>query len=548
MRYLALRLIALWGWRRALLALCIGAASALAMAPVHLVPVLLFTVPVLIWLLDGVHAQARSPWHALRSGGVVGLCFGFGYFLAGLHWIGAAFFVEAETFAWMMPVIMTALPLGLALFWALACGLAMLVWSSGIARFAGFAALITAAEWARGTVLTGFPWNTPGYAAAPSLEISQLASVTGVFGLTFFVMFIAALPAAFADDGGGRKRALPAPWLALGLMLGLLVMAWTAGQQMLGEPRGANETAPHVRIVQPNIDQRDKWNPALRSDIFANYLDLSDTATSPEYSGISDIDVVVWPESALPFFVEETPNALAAIAALVPDRVTLLTGGLRRSASSGGEVEVFNSVLAINGDGDVTHRYDKFHLVPYGEYLPFEKVLSRFGFRRLVTVPASFTAGAGPVTLSVTGLPAFSPLICYEIAFPGAVTEPGNRPDWILNVTNDAWFGGSIGPFQHFQQARFRAIEEGLPVIRAANTGISAVIDSKGRILRSLDFGTRGVIDARLPEPAPLTVYAMWGHAILPALLLFGLILSGVGMLIERNRDDTPKKMAESYK
>jgi apolipoprotein N-acyltransferase len=534
MRSAALRLIALWGWRRLMLACMLGVLCAAAMAPLRLAPVLLIGFTLLVWLLDGAHAQARSAGHGFRTGFLVGLAFGIGYFLVGLHWIGAAFYVDAETFAWMMPVILGGLVVLLAAFWGAACGVAVVLWSGGAVRLVLLAAAFAGAEWLRGHVLTGFPWNTLGYAVAASDALSQLAALGGVYALTFMVVLVAAAPALLGDDDDRHVAGLSAGTIGFGCIAALGGALWVTGYGLLSAPddEGDAATRTAVRIVQPDIDQAIKWDPDYASEIFTTYLELSDTATSPQTSGIADVDVLVWPESALPFFLEESPYALAAIAALLPEHVTLLTGALRRTGTSE-ETQVFNSVLALDAEARTVARYDKFHLVPYGEYLPLEDLLARVGFRKLVTVPLGFSAGTAPVTLAVPGVPPFSPLVCYEIAFPRAVLDDSDRPEWLLNVTNDAWFGTTVGPRQHLQHARFRAIEEGLPVVRAANTGISAVIDARGRIVESLGQGQRGVIDFRLPAARAMTLYVRWGDWILAAFVAFGFTFGTAARILE---------------
>ncbi len=515
-RLVAFRAMVLSGWQRLALAFVLGALSALAMPPFRLFPVLFVSFPLLAWMIDGIAVQSGGRGRAAVAAAPCGWAFGFGYFLTGLYWIGEAFLVEADIFAWMLPFAIILLPLGLGMFWGVAAAVAGLLWTGGVARLLVLACAFTGAELLRGYILSGFPWNLLGYAAAVSDAVSQAASVIGVHGLTMLVVLIAAAPALLADEheaaGPIDRRVLAFAPIAL-----LVAALWLAGYGRLSGAGFDAHDDVRIRVVQPNIDQREKWRSENRSAIFARYLELSDAATSPETMGIADVTHLVWPESAVPFLIEESPEALAAVAALLPPDTVLLTGALRREADA-----VLNSVLLIDADGRITARYDKAHLVPFGEYLPFEETLGSLGLRKLVTVPAGFLAGPGRVTLQAGEAPPLSPLVCYEIIFPGRVTPDGERPGWILNVTNDAWFGDSIGPRQHLEQARFRAIEEGLPVIRAANTGISAVIDGYGRILRRVPLNTEGVIDAALPRALPATVYARYGDLIVLLMILAG--------------------------
>ena len=500
------------------------------MEPFSLLPVLFVTIPLLVWICDGADLQTSSRAGAFRAGFSIGLSFGFGYFLAGLHWVGSAFFVDAGAHAWMVTPVMTLFPLLLAAFWGLGCAVAVTLWQPGAGRLFMLAAALASTEWLRGFVLTGFPWNSPGFAVAGSAELTQIAAFTGVSGLNFLVILITAAPALLADED--RSRAFGLRGNQFGFLALLLALAglWGGGYYVLQSELPQAENTVRVRVIQPNIKQTEKWIPENRSRIFTSYLELSDTATSPEVSGINDVDVVVWPESAPPFLLEEHPEALASIAALVPEHAVLLTGALRVEPDPAGQSakrRVYNSVLAVDGGGSVSGRYDKSHLVPFGEYLPFEETLAAWGIRKLVKLPGSFDTGTSPVTMTVGTLPPFSPLICYEIIFARHVVAPDQRPKWLLNVTNDAWFGDSAGPRQHLQQARFRAVEQGLPVVRSANTGISAIIDSRGTLVKHLPMGVRGVIDAHLPAAAAMTPYAIYGDWILLVMIVGALGIGG---------------------
>ncbi len=534
MHKLALSVITLWGWRRALVAVLAGALLAMAMAPFNFFPVIFVSFPVLVWLIDGIGDRGTPLRSQLGQAFLVAYLFGFGYFLAGLYWIGNAFLVDADIYAWMMPAAVVAMPLGLSLFAGVAGIAAKLLWSPGGSRLLALSAAWSGLEWVRGHLFTGFPWNTTGYALSLSDAWSQIAAFGGLYGASFLTVLAACAPALALGAGGTRW---PSRWPLVagpGLAVALLAGLWVAGSMRLATPAGTVGDV-RLRIVQPNIAQAEKWKRENRSAIFARYLELSNKATSPETSGVADITHLIWPETALPMFLAEQRDALAAIAALLPDRVTLLTGSLRREVTAATQtatrsVSVYNSILQIDGTGAVRSAYDKFHLVPFGEYLPFEETLERFGFRRLVTVPLSFATGPGPRTMAVANAPKVSPLICYEIIFPAAVTDPRERPGWILNVTNDGWFGNSAGPYQHLQQARMRAIEEGLPVVRAANTGISAIIDPYGRLLRSLPLGSAGVIDGPLPEALPPTVYVRYRDRIFAILLA---LAAGLAMIVK---------------
>jgi apolipoprotein N-acyltransferase len=259
-----------------------------------------------------------------------------------------------------------------------------------------------------------------------------------------------------------------------------------------------------LRLMQPNLQQDEKFNPAAKAAVMARYLALSDRATGPQTTGVRDITHLIWPESAFPFFLTRAPDAMAQIADLLPDGAVLITGAVRpaEQRTASGHQGAYNSVYVIDHDGTILSAYDKVHLVPFGEYLPFQSFLEKIGLMQLTKLPGGFLSGDRHRAITVPRAPRFLPLICYEIIFPGEAVPEGERPGWLLNVTNDGWFGtNSTGPYQHFHQARVRAIEEGLPLVRAANTGISAVVDPVGRVIKSLPLGVEGVLDAPLPRP-----------------------------------------------
>ena len=539
MNSIAFRFVVLWGWRRAAVAVLSGALSALALAPFNLYLILFLTFPVLIWLLDGVstkpsrtdRSRRQEFWTAFK----IGWCFGFGYFLGGLYWIGAAFLVDAAAYAWMLPFAVVALPLGLAIFTGLSCAIAQLLWTPGFLRITVFATVWAAFEWVRGIIFTGFPWNTVGYSFAANELIAQSTSVFGIYALSLLTVMITSAPAALADSDFQVIRSWQKRIIGPVSMLVLFFALFGFGGWRLANSEAAFVPGVSLRIVQPNIKQSEKWEPKNASRIFSRYLELSDIATSPKNMGIADATHIIWPESALPFLLDERPDVLSAIAAILPDKATLITGGIRRSRSDNQNSTYYNSVFTLNGTGKITGRYDKFHLVPFGEKLPFEEWLNKLGLRQLVTLPGSFASGPGPVTMAVAGAPPMSPLICYEAIFPGKVTAKGARPGWIVNVTNDGWFGETAGPYQHLQQVRIRAIEEGLPVVRAANTGISAIIDPYGRILQKLELSRSGVIDGLLPSALEPTYFSRWGNNIF-LIMILALLLSRIAWQWRQNR------------
>jgi apolipoprotein N-acyltransferase len=510
----------LTGTRRALFAALIGACSVLAFAPIHAWPVLFLSFGALVWLLDGCHARGESRGHRLKRAGIVGFWFGFGYFLAGLYWIAEAFLVEPWRHGWLIPFVMTAMPGGMALFFAAACALAMLLWLPGAGRVFALAIAIGLAEYARGHVLTGLPWNLLGYGVLANLPLMQLASLFGVYALSLLGVLLFASPFAIvAPEKSGLAGGKGSVALAGALVL-LLGLGYGWGERRLAHSPIAS-TDIRLRIVQANIDQADKWRPENSVEIFQDYLDLT------KAGGLGGIDIVIWPETAVPFPLADSPDALLAIGTVLPEGSSLVVGSGRIVDEFGEQDEfiterIYNSLLVIDHQGRVVSSYDKIHLVPFGEYLPFQDFLESLGVMQMTGVRGGFSVGSGPRRLAVPGAPAASPLICYEIIFPDEVIESGERPGWMLNATNDAWFGSSAGPYQHFHQARVRAIEQGLPVARAANTGISAVIDPYGRILAEIGLDEKGVIDADLPKVGPTTPFARLGIVVEISVLILG--------------------------
>jgi apolipoprotein N-acyltransferase len=508
-----------FGWRRAALAFAAGALGTLGLAPIDAWPLLFVSFPVLVLLIDGAGAGRLG---GVMSAAISGWWFGFGYFLAGLYWIGFAFLVDAKTFAWLMPFAVVALPAALALFPALGLGLARALWTRGATRILTLALALTASEWLRGHLLSGFPWNAFGYALTGPPGLAQSAGLLGLWGLTFFAVYLFASPAVLFDD----LPQTPARWAPPLAALAVLVGLFGYGTARLSSTPTAFVPGVHLRIMQPNLPQDDKFNYAARTRVMERYLALSDRATGPDAMGIKDVTHLIWPESAFPFFLTRQPDALAQIADLLPPRTVLITGAARLAErSAGGASRAYNSIYVIDHDGSILGVYDKVHLVPFGEYLPFQHFVESLGVMQLTKMPGGFLAGEHRGELKLPGAPAVLPLICYEIVFPDEVAAAPGSPGWMLNLTNDGWFGVSPGPYQHFRQAQVRAIEQGLPLVRAANTGISAVTDALGRIIKELPLGTEGVLDAPLPQPvapplAPRTRSTLFALAFAAATLL----------------------------
>lgn len=515
------------GWARRGLAFAAGSFSVLALAPFFVWPILFLTLPILVWLLD---AGATSPPRRVRrharliQAASMGWWFGFGYFFFGLFWLGEAFLVEAATFAWLLPFAVTLMPAGLALFYGAATAVAAAISRPGLERVIALAVALGIAEWLRGHVLTGLPWNVLGYALTSPLPLMQGATLVGIYGLTLWAVVIFAAPLVLAEKQQRRGRN---PWvipLAVALVpLGLLVAYGAATLAVSNH----EQTGTRVRIVQPSVPQREKWQPQNQRAIFDLHLDLSRRNAAGEADNLDGIDLLVWPEAAMPFFPLEQPQALADIRALLGDNKRLITGGLRRAPRSGepestrpAKFDFFNSLMIVGHQDQPIQVYDKIHLVPFGEYLPLQSTLESIGLEQLTRLRGGFTPGPSPRPV----LDGIGPLICYEAIFPGALIQGAERPKVFVNLTNDGWFGNTTGPRQHLHQVRVRAAEEGIPIVRSANNGISALIDADGRIVADLGLNEKGVIDAVLPAAKPPPPYARWGDWLFGInLLIFGL-------------------------
>ncbi len=552
---LAQRVVLSSGWQRRLIAVATGACGALCMAPLDIVPALVIPMVAAVWLIDGcAHAEVggtlspRMRWASVRAAAGTGWWWGFGYFVAGLWWLGSAFLVEPDKFAWLLPFGVFGLPAYLALFPALGFAFARLFWSAGPARILVFALCLMAAEWLRGTLLTGFPWNEFGMSLGGNLTLAQGANVIGLHGLTLLALLVAASPATSVDEGPGKASIRT---LGPGLCgLAALAALFGYGVARLDKPSPGLVAGVKLRIVQPNAVLDANFNYTHKDDILHHYLALSDRATSPMTTGLADVTHVVWPESPFPFILSREADALAQIGAALPARTTLITGAARAEPGLGGEghgpPRYFNAVQVVDRSGAVIGSYDKVHLVPFGEWLPLAPVLQSLGIQEFVSLPGGFEAGASRRLLMVPGLPPTAAIICYEAIFSGEVVPSearaaGKRPGLLLNVTDDAWFGFTAGPYQHFAQARLRAIEEGLPLVRAATTGISAIVDAHGRTLASLRLGAENVIDGPLPQAIAPPPFARHGNTIPFALFSFVAITR---ILLNFSRKRRPKYRA----
>ncbi|MEM6761332.1 MAG: apolipoprotein N-acyltransferase [Pseudomonadota bacterium] len=515
-----------------------GAGLSFAFPPYDIVPAIVAFSALLVLLDLGEANTSRAGLERF----LLGTAFGFGAHLMGLWWIGIAFLVDAEQFAVLMPLGVVGLPLILAPFMGLAALFVGLAPPTAAWRALALALGVSVMELLRGVVFTGFPWNGAGVALTPFPLFMQSASAVGVTGLAFVAVVLGTLPVALSE-----RRSL---WFGAlgGALLG--AMAIYGAVRLIDAPP-VDATAPLIRVVQPNIPQSEKWEVERRAEIWATLLALSGpsptTTVAPpnpavDISPASDGGenprggrapaAVVWPETSIPFLYR-TPSVEQFELASVLAPETMLIAGAVEVAGTAAQNTTHNSVIVVAPTGTVTARYDKAHLVPFGEYLPLQGLLAAVGLEALAAGSAQFSSGPGPVTLAPAGIPPFQPLICYEVIFPHV--EGALPARWIVNVTNDAWFGDTPGPRQHLRHAQLRAVERGLPVVRAANTGISAVVDAQGRIVNSLPLLERGAFDSTLP-PSRVSLYNLWGD--LPLFVTWGLVLAALVVARVRKRTE----------
>lgn len=513
------------GWRRFVLLVIAGAVAGLSVPPLFVLPALFVSFPVWVWCLDG--AERGQGWRRFFGQAfAIGFAFGWGYFTVAFHWLGAAFFVDGGIMIALMPFAILALAALIAFFWGLASALAHLLWSHGAWRIVTLAIFITIAEWARGHVLTGFPFDLLGYALTPTDEMMQITSVIGIYGLTFVAALLALTPALIWPAG---NRSLSRRLLPFFMVIAVLAGQLGYGYNRLTGTPIAERTDMAMRLVQPMVYEHSDWGNADPAGLIDKLLMLSDMRMDPTDQGLADITHLVWPESTLPFFLSTYPDALARIARLLPETTMLLAGVPRQEYEPGATQSSgppFNALLAIDTDGEIIASYDKSHLVPFGEFLPFNQFFSRLGIKQFVPGAEGWAHGdARRRLMELPNTPPLLALICYEILFSGDLGDTAGA-QFILNITNDAWFDGSIGPAQHAHHARIRAVEEGLSLVRAANTGITFATDPLGRVTAALVPEQMAVLDVRPYQRLETTFFGQWRYWPLVGVLLAGLLVS----------------------
>jgi apolipoprotein N-acyltransferase len=491
-----------------------GALFSRIFAPSNIFPLTFLIIPFWALMIDKAKTGSKIfgfGWWA-----------GFGLLSLGLHWIGYSFTQQREVPEILAPFAIMGLAGLLSLFVASAFWLLWRLKVKGWARPLIFASVWTLFEIARGHLFTGFPWHIVGSMWADWIWIAQGAHYFSVYGLSFITIFTAAGLYEIAVKGSWQRLLNPAIGFAL------LIAITAVGYNRLPDDIDYHK-AVSLRLVQANVKQREKWISYLIEDHFDSHMALS---RSTSKRGKADgVKLLIWPETAIQWqdFDRDSSIPRWRVSRLLQRGSYMITGAPRYQAA-GNDFEYYNSLFAVNSDGEVTAQYDKKHLVPFGEYLPFRGVLEAIGLSQL-TGGASFSEGPGAKTIALPGVPAFSPLICYEVIFPGAVVanDPNQpRPEWLLNITNDGWFGLTEGPYQHLALARFRAIEEGLPLVRNAGGGVSAVIDPYGRTISKLDVNAKGVLDSKLPKAIAAPVVSMRVVILILTLICSGIVLSAL--------------------
>jgi len=487
--------------RQNALAFIFGVAATLTLPPFFIFPLIVVAYGGLYYLLQSSPSARRSFW--------IGWWWGWGFYITGLYWFCIALLTDPDKFAWLIPFALFALTGVIAIYSGIACLIYHRLRVKGVADIILFATVWLGVEFARGYLFTGFPWNLAGYSMSFSVFPLQLASVFGAYGLTWIVVCLGVIPAAIRLNYPRAKlyTFVAYAFFAVGCGWG----AWRlADAERIPEDKRYVENVT-LRLVQANISQHHKWDPKLQFDGLKQHIALMQ---SP---GLDKVTHILWPETAIPYVVQEHSALTRLLGEALPKDKILISGALH-SEGEDARWQLWNSVVVINHQGEIVGKYDKHKLVPFGEFLPFRSLLPAAWLTPVGD--KDFDAGPGPQSISWPGLPLVSPLICYEAIFPGLAVGP-MRPDILMNLTNDAWFGMSTGPYQHFEMARMRAVEQGLPLIRVANTGISAVVDAYGRIQGRLELGEKGFLDAKLPTRlASLTNYVQYRDRLLWTLLI----------------------------
>ncbi|NBV06154.1 MAG: apolipoprotein N-acyltransferase [Proteobacteria bacterium] len=491
------------------LAICAGVLINLAFAPLNFFPAVFISLSLFYFLLEKKHSNKTVFF--------IGWCYGFGYFLAGVYWISIALLVDAQSFAWLIPFALTLIPAALALYFAMmALSYNFLVkkfsLSKNYEKFLILASCWLIFEILRSFLFTGFPWNLLGYVWMFNDSLTQAASLFGAWGLSFFAVLISLLPILFfCERSKGDK-------IFFVVMVALLIMSFVYGNWRIKDEKILSDKNIKLRLVQGNIKQEMKWNQNQK------YLNLIKQINLTNQKETSDIAAVIWSETSVPYAIDENSELIQKLQLAVPKQKDgkgiLITGALRLKYVNDEISNVWNSVFLIGNQGIIAS-YDKHHLVPFGEYVPLQKYLP---FINKITDGAiGFSQGLGPQTIHSDSF-SFSPLLCYEVIFSDEIINQQDRPDLLVNLTNDSWFGNSSGPYQHFDMARMRAVEYGIPLARVASTGITAFFDPFGRVVNQINLNQEGIIDVELVKKLEPTIYSRYYCATL--LLLVSLLVT----------------------
>lgn len=489
--------------RYSLLAL-LGVLATFALPPYFIFPLLIISFSLFPLLLQTAKNIKQSFW--------TGWWFGFGHFISGLYWIANSLLVDAERFAWMIPFAISLIPAALAIYIGLVSVFTYLLskYVSGWRLVCIFSCIWVAAEMIRTKLFTGFPWNLTGYSWNFSDIMIQIASVSGVYGLSLLAVITASMPAIIITSE--RKKTI----LPFAILVVTLSSIFAFGFLRLLQTEAETKHLT-VRIVQPNIAQTLKWSPEHEQENLSKLIKL--TEEPPKNTNIPEL--IIWPEAGVVRPLNEDSSLRKALANIIPEKSLLLTGSVRIERGKDESYKIWNSAQLLDHYGNIVANYDKHHLVPFGEFVPFRTI---FPFINKITPGSTdFSSGPGPLSISANSvIPAISPLICYEDIFPSEVADKNNPPAIMANLTNDGWFGDSSGPHQHFEMSRIRAVEEGIPLLRSANTGVSGVINNKGVVVNKLGINKSGIIDETISYETsigPRTLYASYGN-IIPIILI----------------------------
>ena len=500
--------MSLGGWPRRSVAILLGAVTALAFPPLHAWPLLVPGFVGFVWLLEGSNKTTQltnlkfissGSWRAFSAG----WWFGLGFFSAGLYWVSLSFFVDAATYAWMAPIALFFLSAGMALY------IGAVAWATYVSSRAGANRVLVLSlwwaifEWVRGWAFTGFPWNLLGSVWTFSEGMIQLVSITGVFGLSLITVLVASAPAIL----GNQSIRLAKRVLIVSMPVMTVSLIWGGGNFRLNAAADTTVDGVTLKLVQPNISQQDKWKRSLQKHHFNKLLKLSKKS---KFDSTKKITHIIWPETATPLYLSSTEDAINLVSLAAPVGGALITGAPRQNKKLGGDRKIWNSIHVIDSSAAIISTYDKHHLVPFGEYIPFRNLIN---IPKLTGGRVDFSKGVGSRVMQIPGTPPVVPLICYEAIFAiqKNLSRDNLKPGWLLNLTNDAWFGMSSGPYQHFAAAQLRSVEEGLPLVRVANTGLSGVIDPYGRIKVKTQLNEEVALESSLPAALPkLTWFARY--------------------------------------